>query len=74
MRNAGAIGELPLETTSSLPRYYLASDFAALFDPGLEEQALEEAIERWRAAHIDERARRAGCTSSAGPPRLPRAG
>ncbi|HEX6010605.1 MAG TPA: BsuBI/PstI family type II restriction endonuclease [Geminicoccaceae bacterium] len=58
LRNAGAIGELPLETTSSLPRYYLASDFAALFDPGLEEQALEEAIERWRAAHIDERARR----------------
>jgi hypothetical protein len=58
LKDAGAVGELPLETTSSLPRYHLASDFAALFAPDLDEEALEDTIERWRTAHINERARR----------------
>lgn len=39
-------GDLP--TTSPSPRYALDPDFAALFDPGLEGEALEIAIAAWQ--------------------------
>jgi hypothetical protein len=57
-KRAGAIGQLALDTTSSRPRYYLTREFAALFAPALDGDALLEAIDHWRRAHIDERARR----------------
>jgi BsuBI/PstI restriction endonuclease domain/BsuBI/PstI restriction endonuclease HTH domain len=41
-----------LPVTSPKGRYALASDFAALFDPGLDGQALDEAIEQWRSQHL----------------------
>ena len=39
-------------TTSSKPRYALASDFAALFDPGLADDALADAIARWQGQYL----------------------
>ncbi len=39
-------------TTSSAPVYFLRATFAALFDPVLDEQALQDAIETWREAHL----------------------
>ncbi|GIK83310.1 MAG: restriction endonuclease [Alphaproteobacteria bacterium] len=41
-----------LPTTSAKPRYALAGDFAALFDPGLAGTPLDEAIEQWRGQHL----------------------
>jgi hypothetical protein len=41
-----------VSTTSPKPRYALADDFAALFDPTLTENALGSAIETWRLAHL----------------------
>jgi len=41
-----------LPVTSSAPRYALASDFAALFDPSLGGQALDKAIQQWRSQHL----------------------
>ncbi len=41
-----------LPTTSPLPRYALAPDFAALFDPSLTEEALNASIEEWRTANL----------------------
>ena len=41
-----------LPTTSNKPRYALASDFAALFDPALEGAGLQTAIETWRKKHL----------------------
>jgi hypothetical protein len=58
LKHAGAVGELALDTTSSKPRYFLAADFAVLFSPSLVGNSLTTSIERWRSAHIDERARR----------------
>lgn len=43
-------GDLP--TTSGLPRYALKANFAALFDPGLQDDALDDAIGRFRQAHL----------------------
>ena len=43
-------GDLP--TTSPRPRYALAPDFAALFDPALEGEALQAAIAAWRKANL----------------------
>ena len=43
-------GDLP--TTSPSPRYALAPDFAALFDPGLTGEALQAAIAAWREANL----------------------
>ena len=49
----GAVNERPdLPTTSPLPRYALVEDFAALFDPGLTNEALHAVIENWQAAHL----------------------
>ena len=41
-----------LPTTSPRPRYALAPEFAALFDPGLSGATLESAVGDWRAANL----------------------
>lgn len=43
-------GDLP--TTSPRPRYALALEFAALFDPALEGEALQETIAAWQEANL----------------------
>lgn len=52
MRTGAVEDRKDLPTTSSKPRYALAQDFAALFHPGLEDDALENAINAWRATHL----------------------
>ncbi len=47
-----AIEDRTVATTASKPRYALAEDFAALFDPALEGEALEAAIEAWRSKRL----------------------
>ncbi|WP_218054410.1 BsuBI/PstI family type II restriction endonuclease [Phenylobacterium immobile] len=42
-----------LPTTSSKPRYALRADFAALFDPLLEGNALDTALSDWRSAKLN---------------------
>lgn len=39
-------------TTSGLPRYALKRSFAALFDPGLQDAAFEQAANTWRAENL----------------------
>lgn len=39
-------------TTSPVPQWSLAADFAALFDPRLRDDALEQAIMSWRKLHL----------------------
>ena len=41
-----------LPTTSGLPRYSLKTDFAALFDPSLDGDALEQAIAAFQTKHL----------------------
>jgi hypothetical protein len=54
----GAVGKIPgVATTSSAPIYYLKSEFAALFDPGLIEDALAGAITVWQKKHLSPAAR-----------------
>ncbi len=49
----GAMAERPgLPVTSSLPRYALTQDFAALFDPVLDPSAFATAAETWRGKHL----------------------
>jgi BsuBI/PstI restriction endonuclease domain/BsuBI/PstI restriction endonuclease HTH domain len=49
----GALRDRPgLATTSSRPRWALAAAFADLFDPALEGDALDNAIDAWRATHM----------------------
>jgi len=49
----GAVTEREgLATTSPLPRYALARQFAALFDPALTKRSLQAAIKRWREANL----------------------
>ena len=45
-----------LPTTSGRPRYALKPDFAALFDPALDSQALEEAIDKFRETRLSKSA------------------
>ena len=45
-----------LPTTSSLPRYALRQEFAALFDPALREVALDAAITRWQNNNLSAQA------------------
>ena len=45
-----------LPTTSSKPRYALKADFAALFDPALEDEALERAVARWQTENLSKSA------------------
>lgn len=39
-------------TTAGAPRYALKSDLVALFDPALQQEALEAAILRWQEEHL----------------------
>lgn len=48
----GVVVRSGLATTSPAPRYSLARQFAALFDPSLDGQRLESAIEEWRGANL----------------------
>lgn len=50
----GAMMDKPgLPVTSSVPRYALAPDFAALFDPALTGPPFDAAAEAWRKAHLN---------------------
>jgi hypothetical protein len=50
----GAVIELAgVPTTSSKPRYALTADFADLFNPDLQGEALAEAISTWRAKALN---------------------
>lgn len=54
----GAVDKIPgIATTSSTPIYFLKADFAALFDPGLTDDALKAAVESWQAKHLSPAAR-----------------
>jgi hypothetical protein len=54
----GAVVEKPgVATTSGLPRYALTEAFAALFDPALQGEDLQEAINSWQAAALSAGAR-----------------
>jgi hypothetical protein len=49
----GAVVVKPnVPTTSSIPRYALASSFVALFDPKLSGHALEKVVEDWRTENL----------------------
>ena len=49
----GAVKERQgLPTTSPLPRYALAAEFARLFDSGLTGEALQAGIEEWQATNL----------------------
>jgi hypothetical protein len=49
----GAVVVRPdLPTTSSRPRYALRASFATLFEPSLSENALDDAITKWRASQL----------------------
>lgn len=51
----GIIQKLPGHPiTSSLPIHYLSTDFAALIDPELMDNALTAAIEGWQTRHLDQ--------------------
>ena len=45
-----------LPTTSGLPRYSLTTDFAALFDPFLQDSALEAGIAAFQSTHLSKSA------------------
>lgn len=53
----GALLEDQVATTASTPRYQLARDFADLFDPHLEGEALVQLIASWQARHLTVKAR-----------------
>ena len=49
----GAVKEREgLPTTSPLPRYALAADFARLLDPGLTGEVLQTGVEEWQMANL----------------------
>ena len=48
----GVVVRSGLPTTSPAPRYALALQFAALFDPNLDGEKLESAVEEWRGANL----------------------
>lgn len=54
--NNAAIEREGLPTTSSKPKYALRADFAALFDPALEGEALDSQITDWRKKHLSKAA------------------
>lgn len=47
-----ALDDKQIPTTSNKPRYTLAPDFAALFDPAQAGDALQHAAKLWRDAHL----------------------
>lgn len=54
----GAVGKIPgVAVTSSKPIYFLKSDFAAIFDPDLDEATLGELIAAWQQKHLTTAAR-----------------
>jgi len=54
----GAVGKLPgVAVTSSQPIYFLKADFAAIFDPNLDDDALAQAIAAWQSRHLTAAAR-----------------
>ena len=52
-----AVARDDLPTTSGKPRYALTQQFAALFDPELNDERLAQAIENWQAANLSPGAR-----------------
>jgi hypothetical protein len=67
----GAVNRRPdLPTTSDRPAYALSKDFAALFDPTVEGEALEHAIAQFQSSHLSKSAQtrlaiiRAGAAAS----------
>jgi len=50
--NGAVIERKGVPTTSPLPKYALATDFAALFDEKVSGTSLHEAFGRWRSAHL----------------------
>ncbi|HXH81403.1 MAG TPA: BsuBI/PstI family type II restriction endonuclease [Candidatus Tectomicrobia bacterium] len=52
IRVGAAIERPGVPTTSSRPRYALTAGFAALFDPQLEDEALDAAIRQWQATNL----------------------
>ena len=52
VRLGAVIERVGLATTSPLPRYALASAFAALFDPSLSGQELRNSIENWQKSTL----------------------
>jgi len=56
--DVGAVGKIPgVAVTSSLPIYFLKADFAAIFNPDLDETALEKVITAWQKKHLTAAAR-----------------
>lgn len=54
----GAVGKLPgYAVTSSVPIYFLKSDFADIFNPDLDEATLEAVITAWQKKHLTPAAR-----------------
>jgi hypothetical protein len=52
------VGKIPgVAVTSSLPIYFLKADFAAIFNPDLDETALEKVITAWQKKHLTAAAR-----------------
>ena len=58
LMHVGAAGKLPgYAVTSSVPTYFLKSDFAAIFNPDLDEPAQDAAIAAWQKKHLTTAAR-----------------
>jgi len=55
--NNAVVERKDLPTTSSLPRYSLQAEFAALFDPSLSADSLEKASLSWQGKHLSATAR-----------------
>lgn len=56
--DVGAVGKIPgVPVTSSLPIYYLKKDFAAIFEPQLNDEQVADAILMWQQKHLTPAAR-----------------
>jgi hypothetical protein len=55
--NGALLTDESISTTSSKSRYFLDPDFAALLDPALDGDALDEAIDAWQRTHLSATAR-----------------
>jgi hypothetical protein len=51
--NGAVVERAGVTTTSSAGRYALQAEFAALFDPSLNEEAFHAAAQAWRAKHLN---------------------
>lgn len=54
--NGAVVERAGISTTSSIGRYALGADFAALFDPSLTRTKLESRADQWRHTHLTGRA------------------